>query len=159
MAIHGPFTANGDGSEWRLTVCSAGGLANRLKVLTSGLALAEATGRAFRMLWPLHANCTAPFATLFANEWSVVDIGQRELDALPRQVDWRARPLLDLLSTRSPHVIARYNSWLIRPAAYPAHEPLRANAANESEAPKNARPVGRSTPTSEPCARVSGSTA
>ena len=129
IAIHRPFKANGDGPEWRLTVCSAGGLANRLKVLTSGLALAEATGRAFRMLWPLHANCTVPFATLFTNGWDVVDIGQRELDALPREVDWRARPLPDVLAARSPHVIARYNSWLIRPAAYPAHEPLRARCA------------------------------
>ena len=75
--------ASGDVPEWRLTVCCAGGLANRLKVLTSGLALAEATGRAFRMLWPLSANCAAPFGTLFTGEWSVVDIGQRELDALP----------------------------------------------------------------------------
>jgi hypothetical protein len=78
MAIHGPLKANGDAPEWRLTVCSAGGLANRLKVLTSGLALAEATGRAFRMLWPLHASCTAPFATLFTNEWNVVDTTTRD---------------------------------------------------------------------------------
>ena len=127
--MHGPLKASGDVPEWRLTVCCAGGLANRLKVLTSGLALAEATGRAFRMLWPLSANCAAPFATLFAGEWSVVDIGQRELDALPREVDWRARPLPDVLATRSPHVITRYNSWLIKPAAYPAHEPLRARCA------------------------------
>jgi hypothetical protein len=95
-------------------------------VLISGLVLAEATGRAVRMLWPLNDSCGAPFATLFANEWNVTDVGQREVDTLPAAADWRARPVPDWLLSRTPHVIVRHNSWMIRPVRYLAHAPLRA---------------------------------
>ena len=115
-----------EGLARSFTVCCGGGLSNRLQVLISGLALAEATGRAFRMLWPLNDHCGTPFPALFANEWGVADVGQREVDALPAEADWRARPLVDWLLVRTPHVIVRHNSWMIRPERYPGHEPLRA---------------------------------
>jgi hypothetical protein len=112
-----------------LTVSSGAGLCNRLRVLTSGLALAEASGRDFRVLWPLNDNCAAPFATLFAGDWPVVDVERRDLEALPRQLDWRASGVPDILAERTPHVAVRHNSWLIRPDKYPAHAPLRARCA------------------------------
>jgi hypothetical protein len=115
-----------EGLARSLTVCCGGGLCNRLQVLISGLALAEATGRAFRMLWPLNDYCGTPFRSLFVNDWGVADVGQREVDALAAEADWRARPEVDWLLVRTPHVIVRHNSWMIRPERYPGHEPLRA---------------------------------
>ena len=54
-----------------LVVYSKSGLCNRLDLLTSGLALAEATGRNFEMLWPRTPTCGAFFGELFANDWNV----------------------------------------------------------------------------------------
>jgi hypothetical protein len=113
-----------DVGEWRLTVCCASGLANRLKVLTSGLALAEATGREFRMLWPINRRCAAPFARLFGNPWNVIDISSEEATAVPLR-DWRFHRMPDLCAARDGHLIAQLSDWLIRPSKYPSHEPLR----------------------------------
>ena len=57
-----------------LTVCCPSGLSNRLRVLVSGLAVAEAAGRVFRMVWPRTPGCVAGFAELFVNEWPVLDV-------------------------------------------------------------------------------------
>ena len=108
-----------------LTVCATGGLSNRLKVLISGLALAEVTGRTFRMLWPMNNRCAASFGSLFANDWNVVDLTAREGANLPLPPDWRYDRLPDLVNDPSPHLFAMHSTWLIRPAMYKAHEPLR----------------------------------
>ena len=108
-----------------LTVCATGGLANRLKVLISGLVVAEATGRTFRMLWPINNRCAAPFGSLFANRWNVVDVSRRDSKRLPKPPDWRYDRLPDLVDDPSRHIFALHSNWLIRPAIYPAHEPLR----------------------------------
>ena len=50
-----------------LTVGAGAGLTARLRILISGMALAEATQRQFRMLWPLTSHCAAPFNSLFVN--------------------------------------------------------------------------------------------
>lgn len=54
-----------------LTVNCYAGLCNRLQVLLSGAALAEATGRAFQMIWPATDACSAPFDRLFTSPWPV----------------------------------------------------------------------------------------
>jgi hypothetical protein len=51
-----------------------GGLANRLRVLVSGLAAAEVSKRTFKMLWPRTAACAASFRELFTNNWPVQDV-------------------------------------------------------------------------------------
>lgn len=61
-----------------LTVFCEAGLANRLRVLISGMAVAGITGRSFRMFWPKTVNCKAAFTDLFTNDWPVIDI--EELD-------------------------------------------------------------------------------
>ena len=59
--------------ERTLTVDCRAGLCNRLMVLFSGMALAEATGRDFCMLWKRTASCGATFEELFRNSWNVVE--------------------------------------------------------------------------------------
>jgi hypothetical protein len=47
-----------------LTVGAGAGLTARLRILISGMALAEMTQRRFRMLGPLTSHCSAPFEAL-----------------------------------------------------------------------------------------------
>jgi hypothetical protein len=57
------------------------GLANRLRVLLSGMVVAEATEREFAMLWPRTRACAALFDELFSVSWNVhpaeVDVCRR----------------------------------------------------------------------------------
>lgn len=107
----------------QLTVDARSGLCNRLKVLLSGLAIAEATGRGFAMRWSDRSNGCA-FDRLFQNQWNVrSDISIDE----PRLIDltirpWRAFP--DLLMDQSDHLVVRHHDWLILPARYPSHSSL-----------------------------------
>jgi hypothetical protein len=54
-----------------LKVACLEGLANRIRVLLSGVALEEATGRRFTLLWPKAAGCAAAYEELFTNPWRV----------------------------------------------------------------------------------------
>jgi hypothetical protein len=108
-----------------LTVYCAGGLCNRLKVLVSGLALAEASGRRFTMLWPATRGCSAPFASLFANAWHVRDVTRREAHALPPHTVVQASGLRDLLEDPSPDLLVAHSDWLVNARLYPAHAPLK----------------------------------
>lgn len=111
-----------------LTVYSRWGLANRLRVLLSGLALAEASQRGFRMLWPRDACCGATFQELFGNDWNVVDgaapAGMPLYGLELGGARWR-----DLLQARETHVIAGGGAWLVRPERYPAHAALMVRCA------------------------------
>lgn len=99
-----------------LTVSCRGGLANRLRVLVSGLALAEATGRTFTMLWARTRHCAAAFGELFANDWPV-----REVDAAEPSPDrhaiypWRDVDGRQLLTDERPHIFVEWYTWLVRP--------------------------------------------
>lgn len=55
-----------------LTVVCAGGLANRLRVLCSAWAIADATDRRLRMEWPLTPACSTPWPDLFTDDPGVV---------------------------------------------------------------------------------------
>ncbi len=111
-----------------LTVFTGSGLSNRLRVLVSGLALAEATGRALTMLWPRSPACGAAFRELFTNDWPVVDIDKipRELAGAHRRKPRGRHKIGDLLEAPEPHLVVRSSHWLIASASYPAHRALAA---------------------------------
>lgn len=97
-----------------LVVFSTAGLNNRIRVLASGLALAEATGRAFAMLWPRSPNCGAPFDMLFQNRWPVVNLPTvpAELRSF-HAVLWSDKRLRWFLKNPQQHIIVRYYTWLV----------------------------------------------
>lgn len=111
-----------------LTVFTGAGLGNRLRVLLSGLALAEATGRALTMFWARSPACGAAFRELFTNDWPVVDVDKipRELVAArPRKPRGRHK-IGNLLEAPEPHLVVRSSHWLIAPERFPAHRALAA---------------------------------
>jgi len=99
------------------------GLSNRLQVLISGLALAEASGREFKMLWPLTPACAAPFADLFANDWPVQTVDATAVVDLPYVSGWFDR-LPDLLVAPENELIIGHPTWLLRIEQYPEHAKL-----------------------------------
>ena len=56
-----------------LTVACTSGLSNRLRVLLSGMALAEASGRRFTMYWP-RTKVRIQLHRAFSNAWSVTNV-------------------------------------------------------------------------------------
>lgn len=107
MALDDPHT---------LTVFCRDGLANRLRVLVSGLALAEATGRRFTMHWEHTRHCAAGFHDLFTNDWPVLD--EDAIDpALNRHAvhPWPTTAGHRLLTDPRPHIIVGTYTWLIPP--------------------------------------------
>ena len=109
----------------RLTVFCPSGLSNRLRVLLSGLALAEATDRRFEMLWPLTPACAAPFADLFANNLPVTTVEGDAVADLPYISGWFGH-LPDLLTVDELHITVGHPNWLIRPKHYSGHDRLMA---------------------------------
>lgn len=92
-----------------LTAACIQGLANRLQVLTSGLALAEHTGRRFEMLWPRTPHCPADFADLFSNDWPVQSIKMEDIPA--RSSVYRRRRL----HTDETNLVVQDATWLFSP--------------------------------------------
>ena len=102
--------------ERTLTVFCRAGLSNRLRLLVSGLAVAEASGRAFRMVWPRNGSCGAGFAQLFANDWPVVDVETLDPALAQYHVDgWSYRRAPSLLADPRPDIILGLNNWLVDP--------------------------------------------
>lgn len=108
-----------------LTVFCPLGLSNRLRVLLSGLALAEASGRQFTMLWPITPACAAPCADLFANDWPVQTVAASAVAGLPYISGWFGH-LPDLLAVPQADLVVGHPTWLIRPGEYPGHDRLMA---------------------------------
>lgn len=106
-----------------LTVACTSGLSNRLRVLLSGMALAEASGRRFTMYWPRTKECAASFTELFSNAWSVTNVSGAQWANLRENAD-RERVKSDLLRTETPHLYFWTSHTLVMPHRYPAHEPL-----------------------------------
>jgi hypothetical protein len=106
-----------------LTVFCPLGLANRLRVLLSGLVLARASGRVFKMLWPLTGACAAPFEMLFDSPWNVETVSPQSVEDLPYIPGWFGR-LPDLLNSPEKDIIVGHPGWLLRPEQYPAHRRL-----------------------------------
>ncbi len=100
-------------------------MSNRLRVLLSGLALAEATNRQFTMLWPLTPACAAPFSDLFANPWPVATVDTAAIAGLPYISGWFA-DVPDLLAARESRLVIGHPTWLIRPGQFAGHDRLAA---------------------------------
>src|SRR5580692_9110473 len=110
-----------------LTVGCTAGLCNRLMVLVSGMALAKASGRSFRMLWPRTPPCAASFAELFANDWNVEECLPAAENELADYGDGLTPPMPDLLTAGDRDLSARGCGWLVRPERFSGHEGLRSS--------------------------------
>lgn len=99
-----------------LTVFTVAGLCNRLRLLTSGMALAEAGGREYAMLWPRTPDCGAAFAELFAGAWPVVELATLPSELKPFEVISQSPTQLRRLQKDArQHVLLGYHSWLMPP--------------------------------------------
>jgi hypothetical protein len=108
-----------------LTVGCFTGLADRLAVVLSGAALAEATGRRLTVWWPRTVHCGASFAELFQSPWPVAEVPEAEVRALPLFDMGDRRRQADLLGASEANVAVRAYGWMIDPKRYPAHQPLQ----------------------------------
>jgi hypothetical protein len=91
-----------------------GGLANRLRVLVSGLALAERSDRTYRYVWPRTRTCGAAFRELFVNRWPVEDVETLDPElARHRIVGWGFRQAVALLDDPRPDLVLGVGSWLV----------------------------------------------
>lgn len=111
-----------------LTAAASYGLCNRLAVLLSGMAIAEATGRQFTMLWPRTNACSAQFSELFASDLTVIESPSAEVSRL-RETNRFAPHKLDLLAVRNPNMVVWGCSWLLEPDRIPAHRQLMTRGA------------------------------
>ncbi len=107
-----------------LTVACTAGLSNRLRVLLSGKALAEASDRRFTMYWPRTNACAADFTELFADPWPVRSVTG------DKRAQWQAnaeqkRVKSDLLQADAPDLFIWTPHSLVMPQYFAAHEPLR----------------------------------
>lgn len=104
-------------------MASTSGLANRLRVLCSGVALAEATDRSFRMLWPNDRHtCGIGFHELFDSELNVDDVPQSVLQEHFDNDVWLAADgyfsgLPDLTMSDQAHLRCSSVDWLVDPNA------------------------------------------
>ncbi|NCC30911.1 MAG: hypothetical protein EOM24_02680 [Chloroflexia bacterium] len=92
------------------------------------MALAEATGRQFTMLWPRTEACSAAFEELFALPWPVHTVTIREIEALDHW-DQHKRRTLDLLTADSADICLQTWNWLLVPSSFPAHRSLKVRCA------------------------------
>ena len=128
MSSQNDRTTDGDKARGDLTVYANSGLCNRLKVLLSGSAIAQTTGRRFAMRWVGH-KMPGSFERLFQNEWNVrsdAPLDKRRLIDLTNQ-PWRTFP--DLTQSQDDWLMVQHCDWLIRPAFFPHHAALQAQCA------------------------------
>ena len=110
-----------------LTVYCPWGLCNRLRVLLSGIALAESSDRSFRMFWPQTQHCHAGFHELFENNWNVTT-GEPDRATHESMQNLRAfhfQRLPDFLVNPSPLLNLTSNTWLIQPSVHANHSILK----------------------------------
>jgi len=97
-----------------LVIVSFDGLSNRIRALTSGLAVAEAAGREFAMLWPANEACSARFDELFQNRWRVVGSPIRPIDMHMFQTStWSNKRLQQFLADPRQHIVLSHWNWLV----------------------------------------------
>ena len=96
-------------------------------VLTSGMALSEATQRSFTMWWPLNGECSARFDDLYENDWNVRSISDDEYFARHNFPGLANRQ--NMFADPSEAIRVHHWGWLIRPAVHPEQAPLRACVA------------------------------
>jgi hypothetical protein len=100
------------------------GLADRLAVLLSSVALAEATGRRLSVWWPRTRHCAAAFGELFQSSWPVAEVPEGAVRALPLFDMGDRRRRCDLLGASEADLAIRADGWLIDARRFPAHQPL-----------------------------------
>lgn len=113
------------------------GMCNRLKALVTARAVAEASGRSFRMFWQLYPSCMCAFDQLFQNDWNITANPDHS------KIEWTDLTMTgqgsfpDLLASSEPVLSMVCNSELIAPRRYPHHKPLdlRAQALLEELEP------------------------
>lgn len=116
-------------SRKTLTVTCKSGLVNRLRVLSSGLALAEATNREFVMEWPSeYQTCGASFGDLFDSAWPV-----REVQDIGDESSWLSpngwfEDLPDLVHSPEDHLRVCWVGWLVDPARSDRHRAISSRA-------------------------------
>ncbi len=108
----------------RLTVFSPTGLSNRLRVLVSGLALAQASGRSFCMLWPKTNHCAASFQELFTNTWDVRPVSRAEIVGLPLWKHDENPDPPDLLANPAEEIVLGAYRSLVQADKYASHNAL-----------------------------------
>lgn len=106
-SVDAPFTR----SDRTLTVGAGAGLTARLRILISGLALAEMTQRRFRMLWPLTSHCAAPFDSLFVNAWNVETLAEDQASEVTQLPRFAPGEVPALLRSDEPHLARRHMPW------------------------------------------------
>lgn len=94
--------------------CTAG-LANRLRVLTSGLAWQRLTGVQFTMWWPQTAPCSAAFTDLFEPVPEVAMATEAEVMALRAVGSYLFTPMFDIAGATEPELTFRCSGWLVPP--------------------------------------------
>ena len=99
-----------------------------MRVLLSGMALAEASNRRFSMLWPNTSACGAGFHDLFQNQWPVKTVTAGAVKGLPYVSGWFGQ-LPDILTSTKPHLVVGHPTWLFPPHLSPVHERLMARCA------------------------------
>lgn len=112
-----------------LTVTCQAGMSNRLRVLLSGKALAEASGREFAMRWRPLPACGCLFHQLFENDWTASAAVPFDED---RAIDlthlpWAKMP--NFLTSPETALYIQSFSWLIQPKRRTEHVPLEARCA------------------------------
>lgn len=117
-----------------LTVTSFRGLTNRLRVMLSAIALAEATGRHLCILWAPTRDCAARFDDLFqVPPFAGVDMRRVTIEEVPLSsvIDLPSVPfggggerLPDLTADVTRHIALEYVAWLVQPERFPHHAPL-----------------------------------
>ena len=103
-----------------LSVCCFSGLGNRLRVLVSGAALAEATGRRLKCFWPRTDQSGALFSELFESDLDVVGEEPPDIGSWRAYGEWFDPPVPDLLQADAPHLRISTSDWLLQPRLYPA---------------------------------------
>jgi hypothetical protein len=118
----------GLGLSKSLTVASNAGLGNRLRVLLSGKAIAEATGREFAMQWQPTDACGCTFDRLFENEWNVKSDAFFDYKKayILGNTPWNSYP--EWLSLKDPAVFVFHYAFLFQPSRFVQHQPLEGRA-------------------------------
>lgn len=109
--------------ERAMAVQSGAGLCNRLRVLFSGMVIAEQTHRSFTAHWSPTHPCSCAWGDLFTNPWNVraAPLPDKETTHDLGFCRWKNIP--DLLSAREPYLGVRHHSWLLFPDRFPHHAP------------------------------------
>jgi hypothetical protein len=100
-------------------------------VLVSGIAIAEATGRRFRMLWPKTLPCPATFQELFTNDFLVEDSDSFTFSGVASVREYRTVmqvESLDLLAEQEDDLYVTAPRWLLQPVLWVSHRAAYARA-------------------------------